>query len=295
MTRRLPFPAFLIALALTSASDTRAQGLGLIPGIEEIASDTINDLAVAAVDRAVPAIYYNPRLARRYGPELTRFFLAHEYGHLHFRHTRAGLRDLPFEARDSVLRIQELEADCYAARLEGAEARLATETALRFFARLGPFRFDNEHPTGAQRASRILMCLPGARPPVATAGSTGMELGPASGEPERIRFAVTVPTPTRAGYGGEAELWVAGRYLGALSNLRAPAQLSVDHLGAGLVNYRVTIAVYRPEGEQQFVPSGSVTGSGHLAVRDGDRFQVIWSPGESPRLAPLNSDDTATR
>jgi hypothetical protein len=196
-----------------------------------------------------------------------------------------------------VLRSQELEADCYAARQEGAEARLATETALRFFARLGPFRFDNEHPTGAQRASRVLMCLPGQRVRVAMEGPTGVETGPVSGEPERIRFAVTVPTPTRAGYGGEAEVWMQGRRLGTLSNLRAPTQLSVDHLGAGLVNYRVSISVYRSEGELQFVPSGTVTGYGHLAVRNGDRFQLIWNPGESPRLVPLASDagDTETR
>jgi len=287
----------LIALARTGASDSHAQALGLIPGVEEIASDSIRDLAVAAVDREVPAIYYNPRLARRYGPELTRFFLAHEYGHLHFRHTRMGLSDLPDATRDSVLRLQELEADCYAARQEGAEARLATEAALRFFARLGPFRFDNEHPTGAQRASRVLMCLPGPRAQIARGGATGMETGPVSGEPERIRFAVTVPTPTRAGYGGDAEVWVQGRRLGTLSNLRAPTQLSVDHLGAGLVNYRVSISVYRSEGELQFVPSGTVTGSGHLAVRNGDRFQLIWNPGESPRLVPIASDagDTEIR
>jgi len=295
MNRRAFGPSLLAALALAGAANARAQGLGLIPGVEEIASDTIPDLAVAAVDRAQPAIYYNPRLARRYGPELTRFFLAHEYGHLHFQHTRMGLSDLPAAARDSALRIQELEADCYAARQEGAEARTATEMALRFFARLGPFRFDNEHPTGAQRASRVLMCLPGPRPQVRMGGQTGVEMGPVSGEPERIRFAVTVPVPTRAGYGGEADLWLAGRHLGTLSNLRAPAQLSVEHLGAGLVNYRVTVAVYRSEGDLQFVPSGSVTGSGHLAVRDGDRFQVIWIPGESPRLVPLDSDETVTR
>jgi hypothetical protein len=196
----------LTALALAGVTDVRAQALGLIPGIEEIASDSIRDLAVAAVDREVPAIYYNPRLARRYGPELTRFFLAHEYGHLNFRHTRTGLRDLPDATRDSVLRTQELEADCYAARLEGAEARLATETALRFFARLGPFRFDNEHPTGAQRASRILMCLPGPRAQVGRRADR-RETGPVSGEPERIRFAVTGAHADPGGARREAEVW----------------------------------------------------------------------------------------
>ena len=295
MSRSLPVVLLLVALGYPGGAELRAQGLGLIPGVEEVASDTILDLAVAAVDREQPVIYYNPRLARRYGPELTRFFLAHEYGHLHFGHTRVKFRDLPLASRDSILRVQELEADCYAARQEGAEARAATEVALRFFARLGPFRFDNEHPTGSQRASRVLVCLPGPRPRIATGGQTGMEQGPASGEPERIRFMVTVPALTMAGYGGEAEVWVQGRHLGRLSNLREPTQLSVEHLGAGLVNYRVTMSVYRSEGDLQFLPSGTVTGSGHLAIRNGDRFQVIWMPGESPRLAPLDSDETATR
>lgn len=295
MSRRVLVCLLLVSLGRPGGAELRAQRLGLMPGVEEVASDTIRDLAVAAVDRDQPVIYYNPRLARRYGPELTRFFLAHEYGHLHFRHTRARFRDLPSASRDSVLRLQELEADCYAASQEGPEAREATETALRFFARLGPFRFDNEHPTGAQRASRVLMCLPGPHSQLAAGGSTGLEQGPVSGEPVRIRFLVAVPALTQAGYGGEAEVWVQGRHLGTLSNLRTPAELSVDHPGAGLVNYRVTMAVYRSEGDLQFVPSGTVSGSGHLAVRNGDRFQVIWMPGESPRLVPLGSDGTVTR
>jgi hypothetical protein len=274
-------------LALASPPAARGQALHLIPGVEEIASDSIADLAVALVDREQPAIYYNPRLARRYGPELTRFFLAHEYGHFAFHHTRAGLGEMPFVARDSILRLQELEADCYASRLEGPEARVATETALRFFARLGPFRFDNEHPTGAQRASRILTCLPGPRPAASSTAQNGLEQSPVSGEPERIRFAVALPATGETGYGVEAEVWVQGTYFGTVSNLRLPAQLSVEHLGAGLVNYRLTLAVYRPEGEQQFVPSGTVSGSGHLAVRNGDRFQLSWVPGEAPRLVPL--------
>jgi hypothetical protein len=295
MIRRMLVSLLLVSLGRPGGAELRAQGLGLIPGVEEVASDTIRDLAVTAVDREHPVIYYNPRLARRYGPELTRFFLAHEYGHLHFGHTRARYRDLPSETRDSILRLQELEADCYAAGQDGSEARAATEVALRFFARLGPFRFDNEHPTGAQRASRVLMCLPGPHSQVATSGPTGLEQGPVSGEPVRIRFMVGVPALTQAGYGGEAELWVQGRRLGTLSNLRAPTELSVEHPGAGLVNYRVTMAVYRSEGELQFVPSGSVAGSGHLAVRNGDRFQLVWMPGESPRLVPLGSEETATR
>src|SRR6266850_1462575 len=133
----------LLAMGL-AASRAETQTLRLIPGVEELASDSIADIAVAAVDLPHPVIYVNPRMARRYGPLLTRFFLAHEYGHIARKHTRSGLASLPEETRDSVLRAQELEADCYAATLANDQSRAATEAALRFFSRLGPFRFDAE-------------------------------------------------------------------------------------------------------------------------------------------------------
>jgi hypothetical protein len=40
----------------------------------------------------------------------------------------------------------------------------AVEAAIRFFNRLGPFRFDAWHPSGAQRAAKILACLPDDTP-----------------------------------------------------------------------------------------------------------------------------------
>jgi hypothetical protein len=277
--------AMLLAATAGLTTVGAAQSLRLLPGVEELASDTIDDIAVAAVDTTSPVIYYNPRMARRYGPLLTRFFIAHEYGHIYHRHTRLGLADMPDAARDSVLRAQELAADCYAAALEGSQAREATEAALRFFTRLGPFRFDAEHPTGAQRAARLLMCLPGPREPVRYGrGETGVEVGPVSGEPDLVRFEVRAPALGSRRLGNEIVVWIDGQRLGNVSNMRPTGPLTVNRFGAGIHNYLVTMEVYAPDRLLQFTPRGSVSGRGQVLVRDGDRFRVDWTPGTAPAL-----------
>ena len=278
-----------VAAVLLYAPAASSQALHLLPGVEEVASDTIGDIAVAAVDLPQPVIYYSPRMVRRYGPLLTRFFMAHEYGHLYHRHTRQGLQELPDAVRDSVLRSQELEADCYAAGQVDTQGRAATEAAIRFFSRLGPFRFDSEHPTGAQRAARILMCLPGQREPVLYGrGETGVEMGPVSGEPERVRFQVLAAERGAASYGSAAVLWVDGQRVGSVSNIRFAEPITVDRFGAGIHNYRVTVDVYRLDSELQFNSNGSVTGRGQLLVQNGDRFRVDWVPGSCPTLVREN-------
>ncbi len=279
-----PFALLIVAGCLLPAS-AAAQELHLVPGVQEIASDSIGDIAVAAVDVPNPVIYYSPRMVRRYGPLLTRFFLAHEYGHIAHRHTRSGLADLPDSTRDAILRAQELEADCYAASQSGDEARSATEAALRFFVRLGPFRFDAEHPTGAQRAARILMCLPGPREPaVYGRGETGVEVGPVSGEPELVEFEVRTPDLETLAFGNEAVLWLDGQRVGEVSNMRFPQKLSVNRFGAGIHTYRIIMQVYGLDQTQQFSASGSVTGRGHVLVQNGDRFTIEWAPGAMPAL-----------
>lgn len=269
-----------LLVALCTPVQLLGQGLNLIPGVPEIESDSVRDIAVAAVDVEHPVVYYNPAMARRYGPLLTRFFISHEYGHIQHRHTRAGIADLPEATRDSIFRAQELEADCYAASLPGEEARAATEAALRFFARLGPFRFDAEHPTGAQRAGRLLMCLPGPREPVVYGrGETGIDMGPVSGEPERVRFEVGTQEMTQR-LGGRAVLWLDGQRVGEVSNLRFPRSLSVDRFGAGIHSYRIAVDVYDLEQN----PSGSLSGRGHVMVQNGDRFRIVWSHGLAPQM-----------
>ncbi len=276
-----------LCIGLFGAVPAHAQGLHLIPGIEEIESDTIADVALATLDQVPVAIYYNPRLTNRYGAQLTRFFLAHEYGHIARHHTRAGFADLPQATRDSIYREQDLQADCYAASQPGPEARAATEAAIRFFTRLAPFRFDAEHPTGAQRVERILRCLPEPREPVRYGrGDTGVETGPVSGEPERVRFAVRAAPLDAGAYGTNAILWVDGVRVADVSNLRFPDRVDVDRFGAGLHSYHLTVDIYRFDDALQTSPGGSVSGRGQVLIRDGDRFRVEWTPGAAPSLVP---------
>ena len=268
-----------------NAATADAQGLHLIPGVAEIATDTIDDIAIATVDLPQPAIYYNPIRARRYGPQLTEFFLAHEYGHIALHHTRAGLSVLTDEARDSALQAQELEADCYAARRAEPRARAASEAAIRFFTRLGPFRFDAVHPTGSQRAARIMDCMPpDEREQKVGIGETGIEVGPVSGDVERITFNVNMAALAQTERGRDAQLWVDGLNVGHISNMRIPWSLSIDRFGAGLHSYRMELALYDEEGFLQYSRSGTVVGNGHIVVREGDSFLVDWSPGSAPSL-----------
>jgi len=280
--------AFFTAAFLSwNAGPADAQGLHLIPGVPEIATDTIDDIAIATVDLPQPAIYYNPIRARRYGPQLTEFFLAHEYGHIALHHTRAGLGVLPDEVRDSALQAQELEADCYAARRSDPRARVASEAAIRFFTRLGPFRFDAVHPTGSQRAARIRDCmpvLPDEPEPKVGIGETGVEVGPFSSDVERITFNVNMAALAQTERGREAQLWVDGLNVGRISNMRIPWSIAINQFGAGLHSYRMELALYDEEGFLQFSRSGSVVGHGHIVVREGDSFLVDWSPGSPPSL-----------
>jgi hypothetical protein len=274
-----------VLVSFLTTTPAHAQGLHLIPGVEEIESDTIPDITLATLDRAPVAIYYNPLLTNRYGPLLTRFFLAHEYGHIARHHTRAGYADLPREVRDSIYREQDLQADCYAAGLPGPEARAATEAALRFFTRLAQFRFDSEHPTGSQRVERILLCLATPWDPAARGrGETGVEVGPVSGDPEQVRFVVSATPLGTTGYGASTVLWVDGLRVGTVSNLRFPDRLDIDRFGAGLHSYRLTMDVYSFDGQLQTSPGGSLSGRGQLLIRGGDRFRVDWVPGQLPSL-----------
>src|SRR5919199_3368920 len=125
-------------------------------------SDTIRDVAVTAVERGRPTIYYNPGLLAHVGPQLGRFFLAHEFGHIASGHTGGALSagDPRFA---SIRRRQGLEADCYAAERLGRGDLASAEAVVQFFARMGSFRFDDLHPTGIERATMIAACLPGPR------------------------------------------------------------------------------------------------------------------------------------
>jgi hypothetical protein len=128
--------------------------------IQEIATDTLSDVAVAEYGEHGSVIYYNPAALEALGPLVGTFLMAHERGHIHLRHTRANALLAGRTALDSVLQGRELAADCEAARSLGGDERGAVMAAVRFFSRLGSRHFDAAHPSGAQRAATILSCMP---------------------------------------------------------------------------------------------------------------------------------------
>jgi hypothetical protein len=141
------------------AGGARAVAAQRLVDVQPIPSDTLHDVAVTAYERGRPIIYYNPTLIQRVGPLLADFFIAHEYGHVAYGHAGGALSE-PRADLSNLRQRQELDADCYATRLLAEDNRAAVEAALQFFTRMGPFRFDDLHPSGSQRAAKILSCLP---------------------------------------------------------------------------------------------------------------------------------------
>jgi hypothetical protein len=155
----------MAAALLLPAAPEGARAAQRLIDVRQIATDTLRDVAVVAFERGRPTIYYNPVLLQGFGPRLAEFFFAHEYGHIRHGHTGGAL--VHEEEEVSLARqAMELEADCYAAGALGERDRESVEAALRFFRQMGPYRYDAFHPTGSQRAAKILACLPPARPEV---------------------------------------------------------------------------------------------------------------------------------
>jgi hypothetical protein len=159
-----PDPRIIIPAALASPAGAGARPDSAADRITVVAVDTLSDIAVANYDEHGSEIYYNPEAFRRIGPRVSAFMMAHERGHIHLRHTRANALLAGRTALDSVLQGRELAADCYASETLGASDPAAVMAAARFFGRLGSVHFDAAHPTGAQRAARILACMPAAGP-----------------------------------------------------------------------------------------------------------------------------------
>lgn len=152
--------AFLITATLATAGAGRSAAAQRLVDVQPVASDTLRDVAVTTYERGRPAIYFNPALMQRVGPQLADFFIAHEYGHVAYGHAGGALSQ-PDGDLTALRQRQELEADCYATKLLAQDNRPAVDAALQFFTRMGPFRFDDLHPSGSQRAAKILSCLPG--------------------------------------------------------------------------------------------------------------------------------------
>jgi len=164
---------YLITATLATAGGGRAAAAQRLVDVQPVASDTLTDVAMTLYERGRPVIYYNPTLMQRLGPHLADFFMAHEYGHVAYGHGGGALSQ-PRDDISSLRQRQELEADCYATRLLAQDNRAAVEAALKFFSKMGPFRFDDLHPSGSQRAAKILSCLPTTDP---ASGTTSADPG----------------------------------------------------------------------------------------------------------------------
>lgn len=159
--RRALAMAALMAFGLAGAAEAQAQhtDVGLPSLVVKIAADSLHDVAVAVYHPYRGVIYYNPGHMRAAGAELAAFFWQHEFGHLYYHHVR-GYALLGNDQLDTQLQEAELEADCYATRQLADTHREAVEEAIQFFTRMGRFRHDSAHPTGSQRAAKILSCIP---------------------------------------------------------------------------------------------------------------------------------------
>lgn len=163
-----------LVLLISVAVGTRpGSSQAVHPGayVREIADSSLRDVAVAVSDPIDPVIYYNPRLMERFGPNLSAFVLAHEYGHIRFGHRRIAAR---VPDRAEMMRQFELEADCYAARVLEQVKPAAATVAIEFFRKMGEFRYDDEHPTGVERATRIESCRHDRTAPASEALAAGL-------------------------------------------------------------------------------------------------------------------------
>lgn len=148
----------MVGLAAAGSSQTSGRPIAALM----VADPRLGDAAAALVDSDRPIIYYNPTVLQAVGPNLAAFLLAHEEGHLAAGHQRPRDNTLTASEIETLLQGYERDADCYAARRLARDQRGALLSAIAYFQRLGPFRADREHPTGAERAAVIYSCLRGA-------------------------------------------------------------------------------------------------------------------------------------
>ena len=268
-----------VAAVLLPASPQGAQALQRLIDVRQIATDTLRDVAVAAFVRGRPTIYYNPVLLQGFGPRMAEFFFAHEYGHLRYGHAGGALAHE--EGEMSLLRQrQELDADCYAAQVLAEHDREAVETALRFFRQMGPYRYDAFHPTGSQRAAKILSCLP---PDPEDPVEPVAEREDAQ-DARDVSFTLRSPAASAGEYAVEARIWIDDAAVGTVSSIRQPGSIVVQGLPAGTHRYRVSVNLYAFDAMLQLNPSGGATGEGLISVAEGSVLAVRWRSGEPPRL-----------
>ena len=262
---------------ITMETELESQNSPQSPPVREIALDTLRDVAVAVYDPKGSIIYYNPDYLQSLGPQLSAFFMTHEYGHLALHHTRGHALAGKRKAFNAKLQEQELAADCYAAAKLGRDNAPAIEAAVHFFTRMGPFRYDVAHPSGSQRAAKILSCAPRldqAAVPDSTSSSTSpvTELSPSND-------GITVTAPLHSERIPWQEIhFRIGNTFSAVSNLQQPRAVALQSLPAGTYDYELRITVFYLDDQFQLNTAGSIVGSGFITVRGGETFRVESSP-----------------
>jgi hypothetical protein len=243
-------------------AELESQGSPQSPPAREIALDTLRDVAVAVYNPTGSIIYYNPAYLQRMGPQLTAFFLAHEYGHLALRHTRAHALAGNRKAFNAKLQEQELAADCYAAARLARDNPSAIEATINFFTRMGPFSYDAAHPSGSQRAAKILSCIPRADD---AAPTDSVKNAPSS---SASNAGITVTAPQHSdGVPWQEIHFRIGNIQSAVSNLQQPRAVELQSLAAGTYDYEVRVNVFYLDDQFQLNPSGTIVGSGSRGLR----------------------------
>jgi hypothetical protein len=269
----------LVAASLMPAGPQGAQALQRLVDVRQIATDTLRDVAVATFIRGRPTIYYNPVLLQGFGPRMAEFFFAHEYGHLRYGHAGGALSD--DEGATTLLRQrQELEADCYAAQVLADHDRESVEAALRFFRRMGPYRYDAFHPTGSQRAANILSCLPPLPQDPVEPAALPMDAERA----HEVSFTLRSPAASAGEYAIEARVWIDDTAVGTVSSIRQPGSLVIRGFPAGSHRYRVAVKLFAFDAMLQLNPSGGASGEGLVVLDEGSVIAVRWRSGEPPAL-----------
>ncbi len=268
--------------AVAQDAELESQGGPQSLPVREIALDTLHDVAVAVYDPKGSVIYYNPDYLQRLGPQLSAFFMAHEYGHISLRHTRAHALAGNRKSFNARLQEQELAADCYAAATLSGGNPSAVGAAIHFFTRMGPFRYDAAHPAGSQRATKIQSCIPRAE--TASTDSLG-DLDASSRSSSGATEGITVMAPMHSDRIPWQEIhFRIGNIQSAVSNLQQPRAVALQSLTAGTYDYEVRVNVFYLDDQFQLNPSGSIVGSGSITVQGGETFRVEFSPGGRARL-----------
>jgi hypothetical protein len=268
---------------ITLEPELESQNSPQSPPVREIALDTLRDVAVAVYNPKGSVIYYNPDYLQRLGPQLSAFFMAHEYGHLALHHTRAHALAGNRKAFNAKMQDQELAADCYAAAKLGRDNAPAIEAAVHFFTRMGPFRYDVAHPSGSQRAAKILSCVPplekAAYPDSTSSPTRRAARSPASD----AGITVTAPSHSERIPWQEIHFRI-GNTFSAVSNLQQPRAVALHSLPAGTYDYELRVTVFYLDDQFQLNAAGSIVGSGFITVQGGETFRVESSPGGHAKL-----------